>query len=78
MIFMKISNKVLSEMVFSHRRVCYYARYKNVEKNTFLHVALAKCKKTKKNKNKKKKNEYKKIIIYILHLNDRYQRKMML
>ena len=32
MIFMKISNKVLSQMVFSHRRVCYNARCKNVEK----------------------------------------------
>ena len=31
MIFMKISNKVLSEMVFSHSRVCYKARCKTVE-----------------------------------------------
>ena len=32
MIFKKISNKVLSEIVFSHSRVCNNARCKNVEK----------------------------------------------
>ena len=58
MIFMKISNKVLSEMVFSHSRVCYNARCKNVEKNTFLHVELAKCKKQQQQQkiNKQKKS----------------------
>ena len=70
---MKISNKVLSEMVFSHSRVCYNARCKNAEKNTFLIVALAKCRKQLKTKKK-----YKEIIFYILRWNGRYQRKMML
>ena len=76
MIFMKIWNKVLSEMVFSHRRVCYNARCKYVEKkNTFLHVALAKCKKQQQ-QHKTKKNIYiyihKEIIFYILRWNGRY------
>ena len=57
MIFMKFSNKVLSELVFSHSRVCHSARCKNVEekKNTFLHVALAKCKKQQQQNTKIKK-----------------------
>ena len=62
MVFMKISNKVLCEIVFFHSSVCYNARCKNVEKKnkkqkkTFIHVALAKCKQQqKKNKKNKKK-----------------------
>ena len=64
MIFMKISNKVLSEMVFSHSRVCYNARCKNVEKKN-LNVALARCKKQQQQEIKKKKYIYIYIYIYI-------------
>ena len=37
--YMKISNKVLSEMVFSHSRVCYNAKCKNVKKKTKKNIS---------------------------------------
>ena len=51
---MKISNKVLSEMVFFHSRVWYNARCKNVEK---IHLYMLRGQNVKKNNNNNKKKQ---------------------